>query len=138
MQEDRDIVRSLTDIIVREKAAKELIESGAFAITEKSIEPMLIAGLRMKGRYNECGRGFRQLGKIGRYICGKAMCLFYDGEYREDDADFEPCFPIRKTITAAGLSVRALPGGSCLTLVHRGPYDQLGRSYARLLHHARQ
>jgi len=26
-----------------------------------------------------------------------------------------------------------LPGGRCLTLVHCGPYDQLGRSYAKVL-----
>ena len=72
---------------------------------------------------------------MGRYIAGKAMCL-YDGEYREDDADFEPCFPIRKEIAADGVHVRQLPGGRCLTLIHRGPYDQLGRSYAKILQHA--
>ena len=98
---------------------------------------MLIAGIRMKGRYDECGAGFARLAKaIGRYICGKALCLYYDGEYREDDANFEPCFPIRKEVSADGITVRTLPGGRCLTLIHRGPYDQLGRSYAKILKQA--
>jgi effector-binding domain-containing protein len=91
----------------------------------------------MKGKYSDCGEGFSRLGKaIGRYICGKALCLYYDGEYRDSDAEFEPCFPIRKEVTADGISVRTLPGGRCLTLVHRGAYDQLGRSYAKILKQA--
>jgi DNA-binding transcriptional MerR regulator/effector-binding domain-containing protein len=134
IQEDRDIVRSLDKIISNEKSAKQLLEEGNFAIAEKNIEPMLVAGIRMKGKYSDCGRGFGQLGKaIGRYICGKAFCLYYDGEYRETDADFEPCFPIRKEVVVDGDSIRTLPGARLLTLIHRGSYDQLGRSYAKIL-----
>ena len=134
IQEDRDIVRSLNEIIAKEKAARQLLEGGNFAVEEKTLEPMLVAGVRMKGKYSDCGRGFAQLGKaIGRHICGKPLCLYYDGEYREDDANFEPCFPIRKEIAASGISIRTLRGGRFLTLIHRGPYDQLGRSYAKIM-----
>jgi DNA-binding transcriptional MerR regulator/effector-binding domain-containing protein len=134
IREDRDIVRSLSEIIANEKAAQQLLEASRFVVQEKTLEPMLVAGVRMKGRYSDCGTGFARLGKaVGRYICGKALCLYYDGEYRDGDADLEPCFPIRKEVPAEGISIRELPGGRCLSLVHRGPYDQLGRSYARIL-----
>jgi DNA-binding transcriptional MerR regulator/DNA gyrase inhibitor GyrI len=137
IREDRDIVRSLTEIIAKEKAAQQLLEGGNFAVEEKSFEPILVAGLRMKGKYSDCGSGFSRLSKaVGRYICGKPLCLYYDGEYRDDDADFEPCFPIRKEINAPGISIRTIPGGRCLSLIHRGPYDQLGRSYAKILKQA--
>jgi DNA-binding transcriptional MerR regulator/effector-binding domain-containing protein len=137
IREDRDIVRSLDEIIAKERAAQRLLESGSFVVEEKSIEPFLVAGLRMKGRYSDCGTGFSRLGKaVGRFICGKPLCLYHDGEYREDDADFEPCFPIRRSVATEGISVRTLPGGRFLTLIHRGPYDQLGRSYAKILKHA--
>ncbi len=137
IQQDRDIVRSLTEIISNEKAAKQLLEGGNFRIDEKTIEPMLVAGIRVKGKYSDCGELFGRLGKaVGQYISGKALCLYYDGEYRDSDADFEPCFPIRKEISSSGISVRALPGGRCLTLIHRGAYDQLGRSYAKILKRA--
>jgi DNA-binding transcriptional MerR regulator/effector-binding domain-containing protein len=139
MAEDRDIVRSLGEIISREKEAQELFSGGNFAVEEKSLEPVLVAGVRMKGKYSECGAGFARLGKsVGRYISGKALCLYYDGEYREDDANFEPCFPIRREISVEGISVHTLPGGKCVSLVHRGPYDQLGRSYARILAETRR
>jgi effector-binding domain-containing protein len=99
----------------------------------------LIAGIRMKGKYSDCSEGFARLGKgLGRVICGKPLCLFYDGEYRDGDADFEPCVPIRKELAVAGVSVRALPGARCLTLIHRGPYEQLGRSYAKALRQAEE
>lgn len=134
ISEDRDIVRSLSEIITKEKAAKRLAEESAFTVQEKNVEPMLIAGVRMKGKYSECESGFARLGKVvGRHICGAAMCLYYDGEYREEDANFEPCFPVRKRIEAEGISARELPGARCLTLIHRGPYEQLGRGYAKIM-----
>lgn len=139
IQEDRDIVRSLTEIILNEKVAKQLLENGHFAVEEKTLEPMLVAGIRMKGKYTDCSMAFSRLGKvIGRYICGKAFCLYYDNEYRDGDANFEPCFPVRKEIAAEGVSIRALPGGRFLTLIHRGFYDQMGRSYARILKQANE
>lgn len=139
IQEDRDIVRSLNEIISREKSARQILETGNFTVEEKTFAPQLIAGIRMKGKYRDIGAGFARLGKaVGRYICGKCLCLYYDCEYREDDADFEPCFPIRKEIAADGVSVRTLPGGRGLALMHRGPYDQLGRSYAKILAHANE
>ncbi len=137
IREDRDIVHSLTNIITQEKAAQSLLADAKFSVEEKNVEPLLLAGVRMKGRYRDIGTGFSRLGKaIGRYICGKPMCLYYDGEYREDDANFEPAFPISKEVNAAGISLHHLPASRCLTLIHRGPYDQLGRSYARILQEA--
>jgi len=88
----------------------------------------------MKGRYEEVGKGFSQLGKkVGRYISGPAFTLLYDGEYMEDGADMEPCFPIRKQVEVEGLSVREIPGGRCVTLLHKGPYMEIGRSYEQVL-----
>ena len=139
IQADRDIVRSLNEIITKEKAARQVLAGGAYAVEEKAIEPMWIAGIRLKGAYNECGSIFSRLGKlVGRFICGKPLCLYYDGEYRDGDADFEPCFPIRKEVAVEGVSVRSLPGRRCLTLIHRGPYDQLGHSYAKVLEQANE
>ncbi len=87
----------------------------------------------MKGRYSECGRVFGQIGRsLGRFICGKPLLLHFDTEYREDNADFEACMPIRQRKDVAGISVQELSGGQCVSLVHHGPYDELARSYARI------
>ena len=95
---------------------------------------MLVAGIRMKGFYSDCGKGFATLGKtLGRQIAGKPLCLFYDGEYREGDANFEPCMPIRKLIASNGMSGPRAPAAHCVTLLHHGPYEELKSSYAKLI-----
>ena len=130
-------VRSLDQFISEERQAQTMAQ-GDFQVQEKPLEAMLIAGIRLKGRYSDCGKAFAKLGRsLGRHISGKPFLLHYDGEYREDDADFEACMPIRKQVNVEGVSVRTLPAGRCLSLLHRGPYDQLGHSYAKILSHAK-
>jgi effector-binding domain-containing protein len=110
-----------------------------FAIEERDLTPVLVAGVPMKGRYSQMGPAFGTLCKrLGRHIAGKPMCLYYDGEYRDEDANFEPCVPVRKSVEANGMSLRELPAAHCVTLVHRGPYEDLRRSYARLMTYAKE
>lgn len=76
------------------------------------------------------GKRLRIGRSLGRFISGKPLLLHYDTEYRDEDADFEACMPVRQRKDIEGISVRELPAGQCISLVHQGPYDQLGRSYA--------
>ena len=139
MRREREILRALDQVIANEKQARQLLESAPFQVEDKALEPQLIAGYRMKGKYSDCGKGFTLLGRaVGRYICGKPFCLYYDCEYRDGDADIETCFPIRKEVRADGISVRTLPGGPCLSLIHKGLYPQLGRSYEKILRASNQ
>lgn len=139
LNRQRQIIQSLNQLIAQEKEARLLIESASFKVEEKKLEPLLIAGFPMKGKYSDCGQGFKHLGRaVGRYITGKPFCLYYDEEYRENDANFETCFPVRKEIAADGLSIRTLPGGRCLSLLHKGPYGQLGRSYEKIFRSVRE
>jgi DNA-binding transcriptional MerR regulator/DNA gyrase inhibitor GyrI len=136
---DRDLINSIDSIIHRERKAQQMNQQTAFEIEEKTIPSVLVAGVRMRGRYDECGQGFAKIGRnFGRHISGKCLCLYYDGEYKEDDADFEPCMPVRKAMPVEGFNVRELPGGKCVTLVHRGPYSEIGRSYEKVLRYIKQ
>ncbi|MBD5782440.1 MerR family transcriptional regulator [Pelagicoccus sp. NFK12] len=121
----------------------ELVVSGKFAqsahgasgeeVIEKEIPDLLVAGYRLCGRYSDAGQGFRVLGRrAGRQMVGKPMCLYFDGEYREEDANFEPCFEVKKQVEHERLHCRNLTGGRALTVMHRGPYERLYESYARL------
>ena len=129
----RKVARSLDQFISEERQARDMAQA-TYDVQEKVLDPVLVGGIRMKGRYSDCGHGFGRLGRsLGRYFCGKPFLLHYDTEYKEDDADFEACFPIRQSKVVDGVSVRELPGGRCLSLLHKGPYDQLGHAYARVL-----
>ena len=136
---DRELIANLERMIQRETEARQMSRQTTFEIEEKTLATILVAGIRMQGRYEDCGKGFAQLGRsVGRYISGKPLCLYYDAEYREDDANFEPCMPIRKAVLVEGIDIRELPGGRCVCLIHRGPYRELGRSYERLIKYAKE
>ncbi len=105
----------------------------SYEIEEKRLEAVLVAGLRMTGKYSDCGEGLAKVCRaFGRHMAGKPMCLYYDAEYKEDDADFEPCVPLRQAVEREGFDVRELPACDCVSLVHRGPYEQLHESYQRI------
>lgn len=115
------------------------MKNATFEVEEKTVDSMVIAGVRMKGRYSSCGKGFAQIGRrFGRNICGKPFLLHYDTEYKEEDAEFEACMPVRMGTSEDGISVRELAGGRCVALLHKGAYDDLGRSYAKIRAYMKQ
>jgi DNA-binding transcriptional MerR regulator len=128
------IVGALDDIIRRERDAKELLRRNPAAIAEKEVPPLLMASIRWKGTYAETGKYLGRVARVaGRHIRGGPFNLYWDSEYREEDADVESCFPVAEMAGKGDVSVRQLPGALCVSLVHRGPYELLGRSYGKAL-----
>lgn len=126
------VSRSIQLIIKTERESK-MSEQNGFTVEEKNVDTLLIAGHRMKGIYSDIGKGFGIVGKkAGRHINGKALGLYYDHDYKEEDADFEACFPVRKGTSDSEVSVRELKGGACVSLLHKGPYDTIGESYKKI------
>lgn len=139
IKRQRNMIAVIDGIVAAEKEARRLMDDSHFEVEEKKISPLLVAGIRTKGRYRDSGPVFGTLGrKLGRHIAGKPMCLYYDGEYREDDAEFEPCFPVAAQPKGTGFEMHELLGGTCISLCHGGSYESLGRSYAKLLRYADQ
>jgi DNA-binding transcriptional MerR regulator/effector-binding domain-containing protein len=139
IKRDREIVRTLNTFLDHEEAIEKIMAQSSFDIQEGSVDPLTVAGIRMKGHYSDCCVGFGKIGKsFGRFICGKPLVLQYDAEYRESDADFEACMPVRGGKSTAEISVRELPGGRYVSLFHLGPYEELGRSYAKILGYIRE
>ncbi|HTQ40072.1 MAG TPA: MerR family transcriptional regulator [Pirellulales bacterium] len=136
----RQMEARLEQLIRQHQQARVTMKNSTFEVEEKVVDALWMAGVRMQGRYRDCGQGFSQIGRrLGRYIGGPCFLLHYDDEYKEADANFEACFPLRpeaKNIDAkktAGISIRQLPGGKCVCLLHKGPYEELGRSYEKIL-----
>jgi DNA-binding transcriptional MerR regulator/DNA gyrase inhibitor GyrI len=139
IQQRNDIVQSLDAIIAQENQAREIIMQSEYDIEIKTTPPVIVGGIRMKGRYTDCPKVYKKLGRlVGRHIRGKAMMLCYDDEFREDDADFEPCMPLKRLVEKEGVKVRELKGGRCVTLIHAGPYEELTRSYGRIFEYIKE
>lgn len=139
MEESKAIIQALDTILEAEKEAQTIMEQQQFEVLEQTVDEMLIAGIRYKGKYCECGEKFGALfRKMGGNAAGKPMNLYYDGEYKEEDADIESCIPIKKEKAVEGIDIRPLPGGKCLSLLHKGPYEELGRSYEKLFNYIKE
>jgi DNA-binding transcriptional MerR regulator/predicted transcriptional regulator YdeE len=135
----REIVSSLEQFLNHEEETRRIMAHATFQIEEKIAPTIRVAGIRRKGRYADCGPSFAKIGKrFGRHIRGKPLLLLYDTEFKEDDADYETCMPVSRGEPVDGISVRELPGGRYVSLLHQGPYDQLGRSYAKILEFVRE
>jgi hypothetical protein len=86
----KDVSDSLSRLIEDEQKARQLLSNSPYKVEEKTLPPLQIAGIRIKGPYDESGKAFATLGKsLGRFICGKAMNLFYDSESRLSKLGFE-------------------------------------------------
>jgi DNA-binding transcriptional MerR regulator/effector-binding domain-containing protein len=132
-QQYRAAVSSLERVIHNEKEARRAMQDSTFMVEEKVLDTLLIAAVRIKGKFGDSGKGFARIGKsLGRYISGKSFLLHYDSEFKEDDADFEACMPVREGQPAEGISIRELAGGRCVSLLHKGPYEQMGSSYQKV------
>ena len=111
-------------------------------IVEKSVPDVRIAGIRWKGRYADTGQYFGKLARaLGRHIAGRPFNMYYDEGFKEEDADIETCFPVRedKEIKAPeDITIRTLPGGKVVSIKHKGPYDQIGRSYEKISSYLKQ
>lgn len=110
------------------------------ASTEDEVLPdMIICSIRFKGKYNQVGKYLVTLfKKCGRYSRGKPFTMYYDGEYKEDNADIEVCVEVKEPVNFDGINCRELKGGKTLTIVHKGTYEQLSRSYQRLYEECRE
>jgi DNA-binding transcriptional MerR regulator/effector-binding domain-containing protein len=138
IERDRGVVRSLDAFLNHDEEARRIMAQASFRVEEKVVEPLTVASIRMRGKYSDCGPAFGRIGKqFGRFIRGKPLTLQYDAEYREDGADFEACLPVIGGQPLDGIAVRDLPAARCVTLLHKGPYEELGRSYAKVLEHVR-
>jgi DNA-binding transcriptional MerR regulator len=138
IKQSRRVARSIDQFIRHEREASAMTK-GPFHVEEKEIEPFLAGAIRMTGRYSDSGRAFGRLARqLRSALCGHPLMLHYDDDYRDTDANFEVCLPVRRKLTVEEVEVRELSGGHCVALVHEGPYDQLGHSYAKILRYVKE
>jgi len=126
----RSVIQVLDDIINKERQAAISLEKNPMQVEERMLESVLVAGIRFKGRYPDIGEYFGKLADhLGDNISGIPLGLYYDGEYKEDNADLEACFPIREKRDIPGIHIRKLKAGRPVGIVpefsHKDPQGVL-------------
>ncbi len=128
------IAASLDEVIVREREAFAMVEQDAFEVEVKELAPIEVAGLRWTGGYADTGKALSKVcRRYGRYIRGKPLNLYYDVDVKDEGADVESCVPVAGAPEADSFSVHTLPGGRCVSLIHKGPYEEIHRTWARVM-----
>lgn len=109
----------------------------SYKIEVRTIEPVLIASIRFRGKYEDTGKYFGKLfGAVKNKAAGAPFNLYYDGEYRETDADIEVCVPVKEPVSGSGVETRRLPAVKAIVTTHVGPYEKLGEAYKALTDYA--
>lgn len=103
------------------------------SIVEKVVEDTLVAYIAVTDTYSESGRYIKKLYKrCGRFIAGKAMCVYDMETHESEKPSYEVCIPVRKPITEDDIQSKILPGGTVVSKIHQGPYGTQGSAYKAL------
>jgi effector-binding domain-containing protein len=115
-----------------------MLDHGGFRVETRTIEAMLIASIRWRGKYGDGNAAFARLyGEMGRYACGKPMDLYHHDQLMEE-AEVESAIPVSRAREVPGITIRELPGGKAVTLLHQGPYDTLGVAFQSVMHYTQK
>lgn len=77
------------------------------------------------------GGGFCPKDQQARVKCiWPPMSIYYDDEFKENDADIEVTLPISgNTIVSPGFEVKMLDEGKVVLYIHKGLYQEVGEAY---------
>lgn len=130
------LIKKISDAI--EDNNKEMNIMMNYDITIKEIPEIIVASIRYKDRYENCGS---YIGKLYKALKGNAsggcINLYYDKEYAEI-ADIESCIPVKKAINDPKISCRRLPKIKAISTIHKGSYESSSHAYKALIDYARQ
>lgn len=127
------VVSSMIDsILLKEtEAAKMTTQSEDVQIV--TVADVNILTSRWQGKYAETGEAFEKLYQcVGDNTNGSPFNLYYDDEYKEI-ASIESCVPVAHQVDSDDFDYKCLSGGKFASMLHVGPYETLGDSYAKLI-----
>lgn len=137
-------LQQIEAILKNEAASLESIYMSLNEPLIKEIPSLRIVGTKGIGSYSEtisrlmprlCSQLFSEENqKNGLKVTGPFMTIYHDCEYREKDATVECAAPVtgRVVLSDPALEVRTIPGGKCLSLIHKGPYSRLFEAWSRI------
>ena len=136
VEQQREEIRSRLDELLKleRRLASMASESPrAGEVRKRRLEPELFATVRFSGAYPDVGYRFEELMRIaGDLATGPAAALYWQDEYREDDADISVAIPIARPAERPGAEVVLLPATDAIATVHKGPFDTIGAGYQRV------
>ena len=135
--ENKIRITKMKQIIEKEKILLSKINTNK--IEEKFIEDIFIAFINKIGPYTECSYLYKNLGKTcNTNITGKSGMLLHDEEYKEQ-ANYDAYVQIKKHVEYPNpIKTKKIKGGKAITLIHKGAYSNLNKSYQSIIKYVKQ
>lgn len=135
MHEEKALIRKLEAHLLPNKEEAKFMN---YQIEVKEVEPMIVAGIRFKGKYSDVGNYIGEIYKVVKdKAVGAPFNFYYDEDYKEV-ADIEICVPLKQLVSVANteISVRKIPGCKGISVIHTGGYEGLNQAYKALIDYA--
>lgn len=100
----------------------------------KEIPNISIISIRYIGNYNDISGLIERIYKsYGKYISSNPFCLYYQSKYNDSKSDIEVCAEVSENIINEIPNFRVLNGGKVVSIIHKGPYENIGNSYKKII-----
>ncbi|MFW9787580.1 MAG: DUF6144 family protein [Candidatus Thorarchaeota archaeon] len=105
-------------------------------VVYKFIEPVLVAQIRIHGYSSDLPVAFSKLQELVRnLVIGSPIVVHHWGVNDEHGHDMDVCVPIKKQVEERGVMITTLPAKDAMTMIHKGPYSDIGPSYSKISSH---
>ena len=105
-------------------------------VVHKELEEVLVAQMRIHGKVSDLADVFSKLHRaVGNSVAGNPIVIHYWGVSDEDGHDMDVCLPLKKDVSGTDITVTKLPKEDAMTIMHRGPYSEIGSSYRKTTRH---
>jgi len=127
------------------KLVMAFIDGFSMEIKLKKIEPFQVATISHVGPYTEAGKLYEEIAKWLKQkqlkIAGPPFGWFYDNpeEVPAHKLRSEVGFPFKGEAKPEGkIKIKKIPSQEVLSTIHKGPYHEVGPSYATLFQYAHE
>ncbi len=111
-------------------------ESDEEMVVHKVLEEVLVAQTRIHGKVGDLAEAFSRLHTIvGDAVAGSPIVVHHWGVSDDTGHDMDVCLPLKKEVRGNGITITTLPKEDAMTIVHRGPYSEIGPSYRKATKH---
>jgi len=135
IQKEKNLLKKI-DLYIKPNELEEVVMN--YKIEVKTIEPVMVASIRYKGKYSDVGK---YIGKIYGVVKGNGtgapFNCYYDNEYTQE-ADIELCVPTSKVVNNSEVTSKELPRINAICTKHNGTYENLNKAYKAILDYAKK
>jgi len=105
-------------------------------VVHKVLGKTLVAQTRIHGKVSDLPSVFSKLKAVaGTSTAGSPIVIHHWGVSDDSGHDMDVCLPINKEVKGSGIHTTTLPEVEAMTMIHRGPYTEVGPSYSKVARH---